>query len=211
MNDHLSTDQRQLELATSRKLPESVVLDPTTVAQRKAWLATGFAAEAAGRDGLNQEALLASLRNELIPSVQPVQTPAQTPFDWSWGAVGLAAVLLIGATVIGSLSYRLPETMPREAKLPDSRASQLARGNNPGNFQRGSRDGRGNADSVALTPQSPSFISRANSWDDIEGHIQSTYTAIQALDVQPRGVDYSLTEFENQLKQFSADLAADSL
>jgi chaperonin cofactor prefoldin len=50
-----------------------------------------------------------------------------------------------------------------------------------------------------------------SSWDDLDSRIESTYTAIQALETQPRGMDQSLTEFENQLRQLSEEVAAESL
>jgi hypothetical protein len=204
MNDHLSTDQRRLELATLRKISDSVVLDAATIAQRKAWLAAGAAVEAAGREGLDQSALLASLQNELIPAAKPAREPVESTFDWSWGAVGMAAVLLIGATVIGSLSYRWPERMPPERKLQlVERSPQTPR------VQRRAGEPR------TLRSNSPGSAVAADagesSWDDLDSRIESTYTAIQALETQPRGMDQSLTEFENQLRQLSEEVAAESL
>jgi hypothetical protein len=208
MNDHLSTDQRQLELATLRKISDSVVLDAATIAQRKAWLAAGAAAEAAGREGLDQNALLASLQSELIPAAKPVREPAESTFDWSWGAVGMAAVLLIGATVIGSLSYRWPERMPPERKLQLVERDRSA----PREMRREPRTLRSNSPANS-PPGSPAVAADAgeSSWDDLDSRIESTYTAIQALETKPRGVDATLTEFENQIRQLSEEVAAESL
>jgi hypothetical protein len=209
MNDHLSTDQRQLELATLRKISDSVVLDAATIAQRKAWLAAGAAAEAAGREGLDQNALLASLQSELIPAAKPVRELAESTFDWSWGAVGMAAVLLIGATVIGSLSYRWPERMPPERKLQLVERDRTA----PREMRRAGepRTLRSETPSSNLPGSAVAADAGESSWDDLDSRIESTYTAIQALETKPRGVDATLTEFENQIRQLSEEVAAESL
>ncbi len=107
MNDQLPTDQRQLELVTSRKLSGSSVVDQGELATRESWLALGKAVESAGRKGLDEQALLVSLQNELLNSPPDSQAADQPQHaDWSWAAVGVAAAVLIAATIVGAVSQR---------------------------------------------------------------------------------------------------------
>ncbi|WP_425617960.1 hypothetical protein NA78x_001650 [Anatilimnocola sp. NA78] len=204
MNDHLSTDQRKLELATMRKLSGTTTLDATTIAQRKTWLAVGAAAEDAGREGLDQAALLAKLQSELIPAPPATTSATQGTIDWSWGTVILAAVVLIAATVIGAISQQ-PE------KFPIGPAPQIAQPQSPKPVPvQVAQETEAPAPANDITP-AIAVTSAGSSWNDLDEAIQSTYTALQQLSNQPTGVDRSLTDFDSQLKQLSADLAGESL
>lgn len=197
MNDQLATDQRQLEKATQRQPLSngSGTTDLNLLAARQAWLAMGKAAEAAGREGLDEQALLASLQSQLLKT-QPEPKPAETApqVDWSWAAVGLAAAVLIAATIFGALQR--PEVIPNHivptiaqpAPSPEPEPQSIVK-----------------AESVK-TESTPD-----GSWTDLDDAIQTTYTALQQLSQQRSGVDQSLNDFDTQLKQLSADIAGESL
>ncbi|QDU26137.1 hypothetical protein ETAA8_12110 [Anatilimnocola aggregata] len=207
MNDHLSTDQRRLELATTRQLPSIASLDAKLTSERQAWLAVGAAFEEVGRTGLDEQALLAKLQGELIKApTPPVDLPAEQ-MDWSWGAVTVAAVVLIAATVIGAISQR-------SAKNPVEQTVQQPKSGQPIQLHRE----RSRPDSPQVVRQQPAAIDSpvvaetgTSSWDDLDAEIQTTYTALQELSSQSPGVDQSLTDFDAQLKRLSADIAGESL
>lgn len=208
MNDQLPTDQRQLEKATTRQPLSngSGSTDLNLLAARQAWLAMGKAAEAAGREGLNQDALLASLQSELLktlPEPQPAETAPQV--DWSWAAVGIAAVVLIAATVVGALSQR-QEAIPKAGTPTIAQPVPLPPEAEPSNPEEVVTPEASPAQSLA-GGESPA----ASSWTDLDERIQTTYTALQQLGQRPSGVDQSLTDFDTQLKQLSADIAGESL
>jgi hypothetical protein len=191
MTDQHPLDERGLELATSQQLPASNGIDPAIKAARKDWLALGAAAEQLGRTGFNEQELLAALQSELLVTpVQPVEDTKANSFDWSWIAVGLAASVLIAATIMGALSQR-------QAPIPGLPGpSQLAQPKQP-------------------APAAPQLVQsqepEAASWNDLDEAINTTYTALQSLANERRGVDQSLTDFDTQLKQLSADIAGESL
>lgn len=206
MNDHLPTDQRELEKTTLRQLPlnGSGLNEVNAIAARKAWLALGAAVEAKGREGLNQQALLASLQAELVKK-QPVENGDHArQVDWSWAAVVIAASILLAATIIGVISQRA-EKIPSIAPGP-----QLVQPSPPKAPSRSdalppeSLDPPTNQLLVAATPAT-------NSWNDLDEAINTTYTALQQMSAQQSAVDQSLTDFDAQLKQLSADIAGESL
>jgi hypothetical protein len=211
MNDQLPTDQRQLEKATQRQpLSSSGATDLNVLAARQAWLAMGKAAEGAGRDGLNEQALLASLQSQLLKT-QPEPKPAETPrqVDWSWAAVAIAATVLVAATIIGARSQRPdsspnpgPSTIAQPAPSPPEPVP-----NNPEDVPPPEV-----APAGALVGLEPAVSTPATStWTDLDEAIESTYVALQKLGQQRSGVDQSLTDFDTQLKQLSADIAGESL
>jgi hypothetical protein len=195
MNEHLP-DQRDLENATSKK-PRSASSGSGVqdVAARQAWMKLGAAVEASGASGLDQDALLASLQAELI--AQP-EKPAEeaNQVDWSWAAVVIAATVLIVATAIGVISQQT-EKIPSIGPAP-----QIAQPTPP----------RGSVES----PENQAIVStetktEPNSWTDLDDAINTTYTALQQMSSQQSGFDRSLTDFDSQLKQLSADIAGESL
>ena len=202
MNDQLPIDQRQLEKATHRQLLSngSGTTDLNLLAARQAWLAMGKSAEAAGREGLDEQALLASLQSQLLTTQsesKPAETAAQV--DWSWAAVGLAAAVLIAATIVGALSQR-PEVIPNPATPNIAQPAPLPEPVNP--------------EEVAPQPEEALVKTESTpdgSWTDLDDAIQTTYTALQQLGQQRSGVDQSLNDFDTQLKQLSADIAGESL
>lgn len=214
MNDQLPTDQRELELTTSRKISTSgngsSLYDAKAIAARNAWLSLGAAVEANGRDGLDQDGLLATLQAELLKEqAAPAASDVAGQVDWSWAAVVVAASVLIAATVIGVISQRsdkVPGADPGEQlvqpslpnKLPPSKPVPSA---GPQDFP--SVEAQSNP-ALAGTPAT-------SSWNDLDEAINSTYTVLQQMTVQPSGVDQSLTEFDSQLKQLSADISGESL
>jgi hypothetical protein len=203
MNDHLPTDQRELEKTTSRQLPPngSGLNEVNAIASRKAWLALGAAVEAKGREGLNQQTLLASLQAELV-NKQPLEKADDgRQVDWSWAAVAIAASILLAATVIGVISQRsekIPSIVPGPQLVQPSLPKAPAQPNE-------------------LPTESPSTqplvaaTTETDSWNDLDEAINTTYTALQEMSVQQSGVDQSLTDFDTQLKQLSADIAGESL
>jgi len=213
MNDHLSTDQRKLELATMRKLSGTNTLDVATIAQRKAWLAIGAAADNLGREGLDQNALLAKLQGELIPAPPTAPVIAQGQIDWSWGTVMLAAVVLIAATILGALSQQ-PEKFPLGPAPQQVVQPRPAQANPMGANPATSAEMAENANESTKTQNEAAAVvatQETSSWNDLDAAIQTTYTALQELSNPPTGVDRSLTDFETQLKQLSANLAGESL
>lgn len=203
MNDHLPTDQRELERTTSRQLPPngSGLNEVNAIASRKAWLSLGAAVEAEGREGLNQQALLASLQAELVKK-QPLENADSTrQVDWSWAAVVIAASILLAATVIGVISQRA-EKIP--SIVPGPQFVQPVPPKTPAQPNELPSESPGNQALVATTPET-------NSWNDLDEAINTTYTALQQMSVQQSGVDQSLTDFDTQLKQLSADIAGESL
>lgn len=211
MNDQLPNDQRQLEKATTRQPLSngSGTTDINMLAARQAWLAMGKAAEAVGREGLNQDALLASLQSELLKatpaysqqSTEPKPTEAAPEVDWSWAAVGIAAAVLIAATIVGAVSQR-QAVMPDPGTIVQPMPPQ-PRTTNP---EEVTQPEFAPERSIAEA-ESPA----TSSWTDLDEQIQTTYTALQELSQQRSGVDQSLTDFDTQLKQLSADLAGESL
>lgn len=200
MNDHLPTDQRQLEQATSLHSNGTANgLDANTVAARQAWLAAGVAAEAAGREGLNEQALLASLQAEWL-TTRPAEPHQDSPphFDWSWAAVGVAGAVLLMAVVIGALSQR------RDAVPGIGPAPQVVQPSPP---VRAPVEPTVPESEKALVKSTPT----ASLWDDLDETIQETYTALQQLSDDQNGVDQALTDFDAQLKQLSAEIAGESL
>jgi hypothetical protein len=201
MNDYLPTDQRELEKTTSRQLPlnGSGLHEVNAIAARKAWLQLGAAVEAKGRDGLNQQALLASLRAELV-NKQPLEEASENgrQVDWSWAAVVIAASILLAATIIGVISQR-SEKIPSFVPGP-----QLAQPKVPTQPNKVPAESPATRAVVEATPAT-------NSWNDLDEAINTTYTALQQMSVQQSGVDQSLTDFDSQLKQLSADIAGESL
>jgi|GEM_PF-4683095 len=199
MNDHLPTDQRELEHATSRK-PRSSSSGANSLnelAARQAWLKLGAAVEASGQNGLDQQALLASLQAELIKQPEQTTAPDAPQVDWSWAAVVIAASILIVATAIGVISQQR-DPLPGVAPAP-----QVA--------QPAPQPQRQPAPEVSESPAIVSTTPEANSWTDLDDAINTTYTALQELSTQQSGVDRSLTDFDTQLKQLSADIAGESL
>ncbi|WP_254512429.1 hypothetical protein [Anatilimnocola floriformis] len=197
MNEHLP-DQRELEGATSKKPRSSTGSSMHDVATRQAWLKLGAAVEANGRDGLDQDALLASLQAELI--TQPATPVEEKPqVDWSWAAVVIAATVLIVATAIGVISQQA-EKIPNVAPAPQiaQPSPQPARIEQPA------------APAVVVSPPETSSPD-INPWTDLDEAINTTYTAIQQMSSQPSSFDRSLTDFDSQLKQLSADIAGESL
>jgi len=203
MTDQHPLDQRGLEFATSQQLPASNGIDPVLKAARNDWLAIGSAAEQLGRSGLNEQELLASLQSELLVTpAQPVQAAKAKSFDWSWIPVGLAASALIGATIMGALSQR-------QAPLPGLPApSQLAK---PDNQPAPSPQQLEPAPQIVQSPVPESTNTTTDSWNDLDEAINTTYTALQSLANERRSVDQSLTDFDTQLKQLSAEIAGESL
>lgn len=219
MNDQLPTDQRQLENATSRKLHTNGNGNGSgahDVAARRAWLSLGAAVEANGRDGLNEQALLASLQAELITS-QPASEeldPARQ-VDWSWAAVIIAATVMLAATIVGVISQR-------QEKVPGANpGQQLVQ---PGSLPRVPgpqpvvprevqpvRPSDVPVESVTPATEKAIVATEPSSWNDLDEAIHTTYTALQKLSNPPSGVDRSLTDFDTQLKQLSADIAGESL
>ncbi len=199
MNDHLSTDQHQLEQATSRPMPGGDSLpgnmDAATAAARQVWLAAGAAAEVAGRDGLNEQALLATLQGQLLKS-QPARTASEPApqLDWSWAAVAVAATVLVTATIIGALSQR-PDRIPGA----------------PGPTQLVQPQPQVVQPVVPAVEEGLVSSAGTSSWNDLDEAIHSTYAALQQLSLQRNEVDQSLTDLDSQLKQFSADMAGESL
>jgi hypothetical protein len=197
MTDQHPLDERGLELATSQQLPASNGIDPVIKAARKDWLAIGAAAEKLGRTGLNEQDLLASLQSELLVTPPPVEEPKTNSFDWSWIAVGLAASVLIAATIIGAMSQR-QEPIPGLA-IP----SQLAKPDLPA------------PDAPQLVqstePEAKSSVGTTTTDSDLDEAINTMYTALQSLANEQRGVDRTLTDFDTQLKQLSAEIAGESL
>jgi hypothetical protein len=203
MTEQHPPDERELEHSTSQQLPANNGVSPTAKASRKDWLALGAAAEQLGRDGLDQQALLAALQNDLIrvPAAETA-APAEQAFDWSWIAVGLAATVLLGATIVGVRSQRsLPLPAGQQFAQPqvpkNNRA--LKQVPSPQQIVESPAPGRLN--------QNPS----TSSWDDLDEAISTTYTALQQLANERRGVDRSLTDFDSQLKQLSEDFSGESL
>lgn len=214
MNDQLPTDQRELELTTSRKISASgngsSLHDAKAIAARNAWLSLGAAVEANGRDGLDQDALLATLQAELLKEqAAPAASDVAGQVDWSWAAVVVAASVLIAATVIGVISQRsdkvpgadpgeqlvqpsLPNKLPPSKPVPSAEPQDLP-----------SVEAQSNP-ALAGTPAT-------SSWNDLDDAINSTYTVLQQMTVHPSGVDQSLTDFDSQLKQLSADISGESL
>lgn len=203
MNDYLPSDQRELEKTTSRQLPlnGSGLHEVNAIAARKAWLALGAAVEAKGRDGLNQQALLSSLQAELVKKPQAEASDNGRQVDWSWAAVVIAASILLAATIIGVISQR-SEKIP--SIVPGPQFVQPALPKTP-------------VQPNQVPPESPSAealvdtSTEADSWNDLDEAINTTYTALQQMSVQQSGVDQSLTDFDTQLKQLSADIADESL
>jgi hypothetical protein len=212
MNDQLPTDQRQLENVTSRKLLTNGNGNGSgshDVAARRGWLALGAAVEASGRDGLNEQALLASLQAELIksqPTSEQVDTSKQV--DWSWAAVIVAATVLLAATIVGVLSQRqekIPGAKPGQQLVQPSPQPVVPREVQPV----GPNDLA--VESVAPRTDNAIVASESSSWNDLDEAINTTYTALQKLTNPQSGVDQSLTDFDTQLKQLSADIADESL
>jgi hypothetical protein len=206
MNDHLPTDQRELEKTTLRQLPlnGSGLNEVNAIAARQAWLALGAAVEAKGREGFNSQALLASLQAELVKK-QPVENGDHArQVDWSWAAVAIAASLLLAATIIGVISQRtekIPSIVPGPQLVQPSPPIVPSR---PSDLPPEPLDPPTNPSLVAASPAT-------NSWNDLDEAINTTYTALQQMSVQQSGVDQSLTDFDTQLKQLSADIADESL
>ncbi len=203
MNDHLPADQRELEKTTSRHLPAngSGLHEVNAIAARKAWLALGAAVEAEGRNGLNQQALLASLQAELISKQPAEDTAGSQQVDWSWAAVVIAASILLAATVIGVISQRA-EKIP--SMVPGPQLVQPTLPKAPVSPNQLPAQSPTDQALVTTTPD-------ANSWNDLDEAINTTYTALQQMSEQQSGVDQSLTDFDMQLKQLSADIAGESL
>lgn len=209
MNDQLPTDQRQLERATTRQplSSGSGSTDLNMLAARQAWLAMGKAAEASGREGLNQDALLASLQNQLIKTQpEPKSAEAVSQVDWSWAAVGIAAAVLLAATVVGALSQR-PEVTPNPAVPSIAQpAPPKSEFTNPEEFKPEPQQAI-----VEVESPSSSGAGRASSWSDIDDEIKTVYINLQKIGTSTNAVDQSLTDFDSQLKQLSADIAGESL
>jgi hypothetical protein len=206
MNDHLPTDQRELEKATLRQLPlnGSGLHEVNAVAARKAWLAMGAAVEANGREGLNQQALLASLQAELVKKQPEDNGDHARQVDWSWAAVAIAASILLAATMIGVISQRtekVPSIAPGPQLVQPSPPKAPSR---PNVVPPDSLDPATNQSLVAAT-------AATDSWNDLDEAINTTYTALQQMSRQQSDVDQSLTDFDTQLKQLSADIAGESL
>ena len=198
MNEHLP-DQRELENATSKK-PRSNNNGSSLhdAVARQGWLKLGAAVEASGRNGLDQNALLASLQAELIKQPErPVEETNQV--DWSWAAVVIAASVLIVATAIGVISQQVE-------KIPGGPTPQVAQPapSAPVESPVQSPIEVPNEALVATAPE-------ANSWTDLDDEINSLYQGLQQISAQSSGVDRSLTDFDSQLKQLSADIAGESL
>ena len=193
MNDQLPTDQRQLEQATSRFGSCNGIHDANVLASRQAWLSVGAAAEAAGREGLDEQALLASLQGELLKSPAVKADNDSQQVDWSWAAVIVAACVLLAATVVGT-------SIQRPAAVPGAGSNEQLVKPLP-----------------SPTPASPpretivSDSPSSSSWTDLDEAIYTTHTSLHQLSQQRNNVDQSLTDFDAQLKQLSADLAAESL
>lgn len=222
MNDQLPTDQRQLENATSRKLPTNGNGNghgsgSHDAASRRAWLSLGAAVEANGRDGLNEQALLASLQAELIKG-QPTseETGPSKQADWSWVAVVVAATVLLGATIFGLINQR-PEKIPgaNPGQQPGQQIAQPAPQKQPVAPREFSPVRSSDAPVESVTPPVENAIVQApaetSSWDDLDEQINSTYTALQKLTNQQSGVDRTLSDFDTQLKQLKADITGESL
>lgn len=206
MNDQLPHDQRQLEKATTRQPLSngSGSTDLNMLAARQAWLAMGKAAEAAGRDGLDQNALLASLQNELLKTTsEPAPAETAPQVDWSWAAVGIAAAVLITATIVGAISQRNQPAIPNQETI--AQPVPFPPEMEPSNPEEVTPDM--DPEPSLAGAESPA----TSSWTDLDDRIQTTYTALQQLGQRQSGVDQSLTDFDTQLKQLSADLADESL
>lgn len=202
MNDHLP-DQKELENATSKK-PRSANSGSGVhdLAARQAWMKLGAAVESSGRSGLDQDALLASLQAELI--AQPQQPAAEKDqVDWSWAAVVIAASVLIVATAIGVISQQT-EKIPSSGPAPQI-AQPADKNDSPAPVESPNRAPENRA--IVATETN----TETNSWTDLDDAINTTYTALQQMTSQQSGVDRSLTDFDSQLKQLSADIAGESL
>jgi hypothetical protein len=207
MNDQHSNDRRQLEKATQRQplSSGSGLADVNLLASRQAWLALGEAVEAAGREGLNQDALLASLQNELLKTPSESSSADAAPqVDWSWAVLGLVAVLLVAATIVGALSQRQEEVPGLHTIVQP----EIVQPKTPVN---GDSVPPGETPQPELTPEQSLVETGNSSWTDIDEDIQTTYAALQQLGQRPSDVDQSLTDFDTQLKRFSADIAEEPL
>lgn len=206
MTEQHSPDERELEQSTTHQLAANNGASQTAKAARQDWLALGAAAEELGRDGLNEMALLASLQSELIKTpVGKAETIELQSFDWSWIAVAVAASVLIGATIVGVMSQR-GQPIPAHQQLAQPQPQPPQRPIEPSPIQPSPIQ-------IAETPDAgmPSSVNTTSSWDDVDDAISTTYTALQELANQQRGVDRSLTDFDSQLKQLSAEISGESL
>lgn len=199
MTEQHPPDEHELELSTAQQLPASNGISPAAKAARQDWLALGAAAEKIGREDLNEMVLLASLRNELIKTPAAISEAVdRQSFDWSWLAVAVAASVLMGATVLGVLSQR-GQPIPADQQLAQPQSPRKKLMVEPSPAQ------------IAEQSAPASGVKEASSWDDVDEDISTTYTALQEMANQQRGVDRSLTDFDSQLKQLSADIAGESL
>jgi hypothetical protein len=186
MNEPNELDPMQLEQATSRT---PAPLDGETAALHEGWLALGRAIDAENA-GFREDTLLARLAEPRIdaPSSPLVIRPASSVAGYWMPLVAAALALAMLFAVVRTLSFGSREevavTNPdRETHPPEVAVPEIA------------------AEPAAIAAWS----------DPLDDEIDTALTQLRSASSRTGGVDASLTSLQNQMQQFSADLAADSL